>query len=548
MATIVPTPSGTHKALVRMKGWPTVSKTFRLKRDAIDWARRTEDEMVRGVYISRSGSERMTAEEALQRYLAEVTPTKKATTQRSEKITSQHLIGFLGKYSMAALSSELVASYRDHRLAAGKSNNTVRIELAMLSNLFTIAIQEWGLGLAHNPVATIRKPSPGKGRDRRLTGDEEKRLLDAVERHSNPMLSWVVNLAIETGMRQSEILNLRAQHVDLRNRVVRLSDTKNNSARTVPLTAAATAILKAAIANPLRPNETDLVFFGEPGRDGTRRPYQFTKIWGDIKETLGIADLHFHDLRHEAVSRLVEGGLSDQEVASISGHKSMQMLRRYTHLRAEDLVSKLDGLEKIRAIVFDVYGTLASIGDKRRPFAKLIRLGETRGRARTNNDHHLLMSSPLSLREAADILGIKATPAELEGLEGDLEKELESITLYPEVLSTIRALQDRGIKIAVCSNLAAAYAPPITELLPMRLDTYAWSFEVRALKPDLRIYEHVCNALGCPPHQVLMVGDTREADVDGPREFGMQSILLDRRSMQNTRSRLSSLSGLLELV
>lgn len=235
MATIVPTPSGTHKALVRMKGWPTVSKTFRLKRDAIDWARRIEDEMVRGVYISRSGSERMTTEEALQRYLAEVTPTKKATTQRSEKITAQHLIGFLGKYSMAALSSELVASYRDHRLAVGKSKNTVRIELAMLSNLFTIAIQEWGLGLLQNPVSTIRKPSPGKGRDRRLTADEEKRLLDAVDHHSNPMLSWVVILAIETGMRQSEILNLRVPHVDLRSRVVRLSDTKNNSARTVPL-------------------------------------------------------------------------------------------------------------------------------------------------------------------------------------------------------------------------------------------------------------------------------------------------------------------------
>ncbi|MES2349210.1 MAG: site-specific integrase [Pseudomonadota bacterium] len=349
MATIVSTPSGTHKALVRMQGWPTVSKTFRLKRDATDWARRTEDEMVRGVYISRSGSERMILQKALERYLDEVTPTKKPMTQRSEKITAQHLIGFLGKYSMAALSSELVASYRDHRIGAGKSNNTVRIELALLSNLFTVAIQEWGLGLTHNPVTTIRKPSPGKGRDRRLTADEEKRLLETVDRHSNPMLAWIVRLAIETGMRQSEILNLRVPHVDLRSRIARLADTKNNTARTVPLSTAATAALTSAISNPLRPKETDLVFFGEPGRDGKRRPYQFTKIWGDIKEMVGIDDLHFHDLRHEAVSRLVEGGLSDQEVASISGHKSMQMLRRYTHLRAEDLVAKLDGIAKASA-------------------------------------------------------------------------------------------------------------------------------------------------------------------------------------------------------
>ena len=157
-----------------------------------DWARRTEDEMVRGVYISRSGSERMTLQEALKRYLAEVTPTKKPTTQRSESVSAQHLISAIGQYSMAALSSELVASYRDQRLAAGKANNTVRIELALLSNLFTIAMQEWGPGLTHNPVASIRKPSPGKGRDRRLTGDEERRLIEAVEGHSNPMLGWIV--------------------------------------------------------------------------------------------------------------------------------------------------------------------------------------------------------------------------------------------------------------------------------------------------------------------------------------------------------------------
>jgi HAD superfamily hydrolase (TIGR01549 family) len=548
MATIVLTPSGTYKALVRMRGWPTTSKTFRLKRDAVDWARRTEDEMVRGVYISRTGSERMTLQEALQRYLAEVTPTKKPTTQRSEKITAQHLIGHLGKYSMAALSSELVASYRDHRLAAGKSNNTVRIELAMLSNLFTIAIQEWGLGLKHNPVAAIRKPSPGQGRDRRLTDDEERKLLEAVEAHSNPMLAWVVKVAIETGMRQSEILGLKLSQVDLHSRVVRLSDTKNNSARTVPLNAAATATFKSAVENALRPRGTDLVFFGEPGRDGKRRPYQFAKIWGDIKEAVGAGDLHFHDLRHEAVSRLVENGLSDQEVASISGHKSMQMLRRYTHLRAEDLVSKLDGLEKTRAVVFDVYGTLVSIGEKRMPFAKLLRIGEAKGRSKTLDDRRTLMASAFTLAQAAAFLKIELTTTELVSLETDLNTEIESISLYPDVVSTIRALRDRGIKVGICSNLAAAYAPPVQALLPVPLDAYAWSFQVGALKPEPRIYKHICNALDCEPHQVLMVGDSYTADVDGPRSYGMQSILLDRRASSDTKERLSSLTGLLDFV
>ncbi len=180
MATIVKTEAGTWKALVRKTGWPTNTKTFRTKRDAEDWARRTEDEMVRGVYIQRSGSERMTLAMALKRYLSEISPTKKPTTQRAEATKAQQLIKHLGKYSMAALSAEIIAGYRDTRLASitnrGKptSNNTVRLELALLSHLFTVAIQEWGLGLSFNPVLNIRKPSPGEGRDRRLSAEEDR--------------------------------------------------------------------------------------------------------------------------------------------------------------------------------------------------------------------------------------------------------------------------------------------------------------------------------------------------------------------------------------
>ena len=344
MATIVKTPSGTWKAVIRKLGWPTTAKTFRTKRDAEDWARSTEDEMVRGVYLSRAPSEKLTVAGALQRYMDEVSVTKKPTTQRSERFTAQHLEAFFGKYSMAAVSADLVAKYRDKRLTEGKSNNTVRIELAMLGHLFRIAIQEWGIGLTFNPVANIRKPSPGAGRDRRLTASEQEQLFEAIEAHSNPMLGWIVRLAVETGMRSSEIANLRRSQVDLDRRVVTLRDTKNGSARMVPLTRGAAEVLRLAMDNPIRPIDTDLVFFGEPGRDGQRRPYVFQKLWADAVRGIGLADLHFHDLRHEAVSRLVEAGLSDQEVASISGHKSMQMLKRYTHLRAEDLVAKLDRL------------------------------------------------------------------------------------------------------------------------------------------------------------------------------------------------------------
>lgn len=356
MPTIVKTPSGTWKALVRKTGFPTTIKTFRLKRDAEDWARRVEDDMVRGMFVQRAPAERMTFEKAIERYIDEVTPTKRPATQTRETKRMQPLVKFFGRYSLAGITPDLVAQYRDLRLAGKdrqnkdgeavpRAANTVRLELALLGHLYTVAVKEWGLGLTYNPVTNVRRPAPGPGRDRRLEGDEETRLLQAIDAHSNPMLRWIVRIAIETGMRSSEITTLRRQQVDLQRRVVRLVETKNTLPRTVPLTHRATDLFREALANPIRPIDTDLICFGEPGKHGTRAPYNFSKVWRDIKARTGVEGLRFHDLRHEAVSRLVEAGLSDQEVAAISGHKSMQMLRRYTHLRAEDLVQRLDRIQ-----------------------------------------------------------------------------------------------------------------------------------------------------------------------------------------------------------
>lgn len=356
MATFVKTPSG-WKAVVRKQGWPTTSKTFRAKRDAEDWARRTEDEMVRGVYIQRAPAERMTLKAALDRYLSEVTPLKAPGTQAGEKTNAAVLDKELGAYSLAAVTPELVSKYRDKRLATvsektGRliSNNTVRLELALLGNLYNVAIKEWGIGLPYNPVANIRKPSPGEGRNRRLTWSELKRLLRACDNHSNPFLGQIVRIALYTAMRQGEILSLTRRQVDLARRVVRLENSKNGEARTVPLSRRAVKVFREALANPIRPIDCELIFFGEPGneKDGQGRPkkkrgpYCVNGVWRKAVEKAGVQDFRFHDLRHEATSRLVEMGLSDQEVAAITGHKTMQMLRRYTHLRAEDLVEKLD--------------------------------------------------------------------------------------------------------------------------------------------------------------------------------------------------------------
>ncbi len=164
--------------------------------------------MVRGVYIDRAESDRLLLKQALDRYLREVSATKKPSTHSAERHKAKALKAELGDYSLAAITPDLVAEYRDKRLEAGKSASTVRLELSLLSHLFTIAIKEWRVGLVYNPVANIRKPAPPQGRNRRLTADEEKKLLQACDGHSNPMLGWIVRIALYTGMRAGEIKSL----------------------------------------------------------------------------------------------------------------------------------------------------------------------------------------------------------------------------------------------------------------------------------------------------------------------------------------------------
>ncbi len=342
MANIRKLPSGSWNAQIRVKGWPDVSKTFRIKRDAEQWARTTEDEITRGIHVNRSNAEKLTVEKALLRYTNEVTTTKKPSTQKRELVIAEQLKAELGKYTMTSLNSEIIAKYRDDRLERGKSANTVRLELALLSHLFTTAIKEWRIGLPSNPVLNVRKPSPGKGRNRRLVGDEEDRLLRACSAHPNPFLVWIVKLALYTAMRKGEILSLTLDQINLEKRTIFLKDTKNNDVRTVPLMHDAYEAVEAAINYPMRQHDTELLFYGEPGREGIRNSYIVNRVWAKALEKAEIEDFRFHDLRHEATSRFVEAGLSDQQVSAITGHKSMQMLKRYTHLRNEDLVGLLD--------------------------------------------------------------------------------------------------------------------------------------------------------------------------------------------------------------
>ncbi|MDD3597920.1 site-specific integrase [Sulfuricurvum sp.] len=234
-----------------------------------------------------------------------------------------------------------VSAYRDFRLTCepprskGKTlaASTVKLEMMLLSHIYTVAISEWGLKL-DNPVAKVRKPKPAPGRTRRLSQKESTLILRKAHVYQNQELYPIIVIALETAMRQGEILSLRWENISWKKRVAHLPITKNGSARDVPLSNAALHVLK----HYMHPKSEGKVFsYTQPGIKST---------WRLFINSLGIEDLHFHDLRHEAISRLFEKGLDMLEVSTISGHKSLSMLKRYTHLLAYKLVPKLDPQKK----------------------------------------------------------------------------------------------------------------------------------------------------------------------------------------------------------
>ncbi|MCD6527291.1 MAG: site-specific integrase [Desulfuromonas sp.] len=306
---------------IRRKGYPVQSKTFETEDDAKKWSRLIESEMDRGVFCSQAEAEKTTLDEALERYLREITPEKKGARQEKSRINILRQSELAPRF-LASIRGTDVAKYRDERLET-RSPITVNNELIVLSHLFTVARKEWGLEGLRNPVSDIRKPKQPAGRDRRLQPGEEEKLLAAASAQILPLIV----MALETAMRQGELLSIRWKDVNLKQRTIFLSDTKNGENRSVPLSTTAIATLKKIP----RDISTPLVF---PVL-GVSRKFSLACKAAEI------VDLRFHDLRHEATSRLFEKSLNPMEVASITGHKTLQMLKRYTHLRAEDLAARL---------------------------------------------------------------------------------------------------------------------------------------------------------------------------------------------------------------
>ncbi len=347
MGNITKLPSGSFRVRIRRTGAPLIARTFASQREAEKWMREQEGALASDAALPLSVREykqaqQLTLRDLAERYLQSFSFRKKTQkTQRGERIKLPHLLKHLGGYSVVKITPALIAAYRDARLNSPTDKGTypapdqVRLEMALLCIILELAATEWCI-IPANPCKGVKKPS-GTYRDRRLSEEEEVRLRVALmARKDQKKLLRFVLLAFYTGMRAGEVAELKKNYIDLEKKQIKLPHTvtKNKAPKLIPLSDEVLNVIKNALA--VAPQESSYLFSTRCKNGGAYRPYDYGCAWQRTLDAAQIADLRFHDLRHEFVSRLFEKtNLSDGQIAALSGHTDPRSLWRYKHLRTE---------------------------------------------------------------------------------------------------------------------------------------------------------------------------------------------------------------------
>jgi len=330
MATITKRKNG-WSVQIRRKGYPQQTRTLPTKAEAQAWAREQEGRIDRALApINLRVLKGTTLRDVIERYLREVTPTKDSEYTEAARLKKVLREQAFCDLALADVTTKVFADYRTARLARVKPG-TVHRELGLMRHALEVARREWDMDLPTNPLDRVKRPKLANARDRRLGTGEYERLNVALKRTRNPLVAPVIEFAIHTAMRRGEILALRWEQVNWHQRTAYIADSKTGVPRTIPLLDGALAVLQR-----LRP---------ELAR-GPVFPISMEALkqaWERARDRAALGDLHFHDLRHEAISRLCEMGLTLPEVALVSGHKDPRMLFRYVNLRPADLAKKLEG-------------------------------------------------------------------------------------------------------------------------------------------------------------------------------------------------------------
>lgn len=333
-----------YRAKIRLRGSPVITATFKRKSDAKRWLAKTESEIREGRHFKASEAKKHTLGEMVDRYIKDVIPRKpqNQTYLNNQVAQLQWWKDKLGDYLLSDMSAALIAEKRDELLreqtCRGKLRNpaTVVRYMAALSHAFSMAVKEWGW-LEDSPIRKVNKPKESKGRVRYLNDQERSTLLEVCRQHKNPFLYPIVVLALSTGMRQGEIMQLKWQDVDLNRNRITLHKTKNGDRRVVPLVGLAKELLSGLkLPNCLGEH---LIFSSEiRGRrrlnesNDTTKPLYIRTAWESAIKAAGIKDFRFHDLRHSAASYLAMNGATITEIGEVLGHKTLQMVKRYSHL------------------------------------------------------------------------------------------------------------------------------------------------------------------------------------------------------------------------
>jgi integrase len=339
--------NGKFQVQVRRQGQRPATKSFNVRKDAELWARQQELAADRlELTHDISSIKTMTVGHLVDRYLKEVTPLKKSASAERYVLSAFRTKPICSK-RLTDIRQADFAEYRDQRLTSIKPAS-LRRELNPIQNMFEIARDEWGLPIKENPLSKLKLKAIDNKRERRLREGELERLLEAGSRMRNPLILNVALFALQTAMRRGEILALTLGLVDLQRRSVTILESKNGYSRTIPLTAKALELLHSCTVASEE---------GEHRKTNDRifkiTPNALRLGWERLCRKAGIEDLHFHDLRHEAISRLFEIGLTVPEVASISGHRDVRMLFRYAHAS--------DGGNQIVRSRLSIYSNTSSI-------------------------------------------------------------------------------------------------------------------------------------------------------------------------------------------
>ena len=332
-----------YRARITREGKSTLSATFPTKAEALAWASEIQAKIRLGIYKDKGQSKLIREsnfEEAANHYIQTHSVYKKSSC--SEIGIIRILIKRWADLDVAELNKSHVIALRDELLSLGRAGSTVNHYFNAISKIYQMLIEEWGLPVT-NPIKGLKRVPSNKGRCVRVNGDIESQLLAGCQDIDTPLLASIIEFAIQTGMRRGEVMGLSWSDVDIANRKAYLYKTKNGEPRQVPLTLRAIDVLKVL------PKIDERVF---PMTFDCLRS-QFNRLRNHLKQGWDgyganpFNDLRFHDFRHEALSRLSDAGLNVIELSHISGHKTLAMLKRYTHPSHEAIFSKIDQKIKV---------------------------------------------------------------------------------------------------------------------------------------------------------------------------------------------------------